>query len=177
MVLQGPSDPSVPALPCAPTVIPTEAAPRSSPAQASAPLYQVKWLTGCTLLLENGSVSTAVTKQQQQSLNKCIQGKSDNRGGKCPVIHLTVPAPTRTPQRLLDLVNQHDHAHAQGGTCSHQQPWAGQDRTCGTASRLWAPARTALMGSRSSSAGRDGLCVLASSHFAELVASQSLLSR
>lgn len=31
MVLQGPSDPSAPALPCVPSVIPTEAAPRELP--------------------------------------------------------------------------------------------------------------------------------------------------
>lgn len=136
MVLQGPCDPSAPASPCAPTVIPTEAAPRSSPAQASALLYQVKWLTGCTLLLENGWMSTAVTKQQQQSLNKCIQGKSHNRGGKCPVIHLTVPAPTRTRQRLLGLVKQHE-LHTQRVGRAH----TGQGR----AGRV-APAQTVLMG-------------------------------
>lgn len=103
------------------------------------------------------------------------------------MIHLTVPAPTGTPHRLLDLVNQHDRAHAQGGTRSHQQPWAGQDRTCGPAGRTgrvgqdewpcWALTQTVLMGSGSRSAGRGGLCALARTRFAELVPSQSLLSR
>lgn len=100
------------------------------------------------------------------------------------MIHLTVPAPTRTPQRLLDLVNQHDRAHthrvehAHTSSLGQGRMWdPGQGRTCGPASRLWEPARTALMGSGSRSAGRDGHCALARTHLAELVASQSLLSR
>lgn len=38
------------------------------------------------------------------------------------MIHLTVSAPTRTPQRLLDLVNQHDCVLTHGGTRSHAAP-------------------------------------------------------
>lgn len=106
---------------------------------------------------------------------------SDNRGGKCPVIHLTVSALMRTPPRLLDLVNHHDCAHTHGGTCSHtatlRQGRAGQNvRPCqqaaGTSTDItdWSPLWAGLEGGM-------GTVQPARTNLSELVASQSLFSR
>lgn len=95
--------------------------PSSTPT-VTMPGYAVNWM-----LSASGQWFTEHSCHQpaaEQSLNKCIQGKSDNGGGERPVIHLTVPAPRRAPRRLLDLGNLPGHAHAGGGRCS----WtAGQD--------------------------------------------------
>lgn len=98
------------------------------------------------------------------------------------MIHLTVSAPVRTPQRPRDLVNQHAHAHTHGGThaVEHthtQNPRASQGRT----GRVALPA-----GSVPSAAGTAGVCgqgwrdghrAPARAHLGEPVASQSLFSR